>query len=701
LTKKKKLEYILIVLLIVYVGAMGLEFSVFNLRYWTTSFITPSNNALEYEGYTVERINPVPAVYRAPGQSPYQELRILNIDHPVRTVHINPQFGISNEKMVDVTIRFLDESRRIFHHTEIIRGYAPSNHISIGAKGNVDYIVITIHDPWVVVDEVYLNTPMPFRFQWVRVFLVTFVVSVIWFWKKFGFSKIPFNSRWRSKQRLIDGGLLAFFIAVLFFVMYFSVDSGFIPGHDREVEWAPRMEGYPAINALMVDALLMGQLHLDIEPHESLLNAARPHSITYRYTHGIESPWDHVFFEGKVYSYFGIVPVVLLFLPYYVIRGVHLSVTAATFIFSAIGVVGVYFLWKALAKKYLNGIPFTLYLAGLAALLFGSNLMLTMVRAYQYEAVIACGVMFCVWGIYFIFRAVYDDSYSKIRKRFLVLGGACLALAVGARPTMLVVSLIVPVLMLPFIRSCFPIKNVLKDAKARANVGLTILALAIPYVVIGGGLAWYNYARFGSIFEFGTNYQITAENVGVVTQSGLLGNVRRTFDGFFSFLLTSFNLRPHFPYAFGTRAHTLWVGNFPRTDKIGAFMLPITWFLPAIFYLRKNLTAKKAMHIVKGLAAIGLLIAVLSTVLIGPLARYSVDFYWLLMFASVLCMGLVYKEACKLGDTAAKYVRHFSFVAVGVTCFLLFGWGMVGESNFIWRNNPVVFRFLHDLFMIF
>jgi len=564
----------------------------------------------------------------------------------------------------------------------------------------VENVTIIVHNTRLSVDELHFNTPLPFRFQWVRVILVTFIISMLCFWKAFGFSKFVFNPKW-GKQRLIDGGVLALFIGLLFFVMFFAVDFGFIPGQDWEFEWSPNRGGYTAINGMMVDALLMGQLHLDYEPHETLINAENPHSITYRYTHGVLAPWDHVFFEGKIYSYFGIVPVVILFLPYYLIRGEHLSATAAVFIFLAIASIGIYFLWKALGKKYLNDLPYTMYLAGLIGLLFGSNLLLPMVRPYQYEAVIASGLMFSVWGLYFIFRAVHDESYSRVKKRFVFLGGLFLALAVGSRPTMLLISLIVPVLMWPFIRSCLPLKNGFGTLKAIKTNGMIIFSLAMPYLVIGAGLAWYNFARFGSIFEFGASYQITNENVAVVTQTGILGNLRRGFDGLFSYLLTSFNLRPHFPYVHATYSQVLFTGHFPRTAKIGALMLPITWFLFAVFYLRRKDSAKKAMPIIKGMTATGLLMAIISTVLIGPLARYSVDFYWLLMFSAMLCMGLVYREACKLGDSAARFVRRFTFAAVGISCFIMFGWGIVGEVNFIWRHNPVVFRFLSDMFMIF
>jgi len=677
---------------------MLLEVSVFNLRHWTTRFIDPTVNALEHGGFRVNRFTPERDILQPPWSAIPQELAISNINHPVRTVFIRPDFDDFDIKSVYVNIHYQDENRVTVHRALIINGYTPSYYIPLGAMGNVADMTITVSDWRLHIQEVYFNRPLPWSFQWIRVLLLTFIVSLIWLWKKFGFSKIPFSPQ-HKWQRYVNAGVVAVYVGLLFFVMVFSVDFGFIPSSGNELEWTPHVETPTPMHILMVDALVMRQLHLDITPHESLLNATQPHVPTYRFANQVIAPWDHVFFNGRIYSYFGIVPTVILFLPYYLIRGAHLSTFVATFIFTAIGAVGIYFFWKELVKKYLKDIPYTMFLAGLVAALFGTNFMLIAVRGVQFEVLISSGTMFSIWGLYFILRAVKDDSFEKIKTRFLFFGGICLALAVGCRPTMILSSFMVPVLLFPFIRSC--LKKVLGSPVARKTLGINFLALATPYIMIGAALAWYNFARFGSIFEFGASYQLTNENVAVVTHTGLLGNLRRAFDGIFVFLLANFDLRPTFPFVYASYAPLVFTGFMTRTSSIGALALPITWFLPITFLIRKKNSARKAMPVIIGMVTTGVLIAILSTVLIGALSRYTVDFFWLLTLPSMLCMGLAYKEACKLGDGAATIVRRLAFAAVAASCFILFGWGMVGESNYIWVNNPVVIRFLSDMFIIF
>ena len=619
------------------------------------------------------------------------ELTITNINENIRTILIQPYFINPNLKVTEIGIRYQDENTTRTHVTQIINGYTPSFYIPIGTMGNVDNMTFIFRNINLGIQQISFNETIPWSFQWVRVIFLTVVIALIYFLKKSKVEEITFNPKsiW---QKILDIGVVSTFICLLLFVLLVSNNIGLIPGSDNSFQWNPSHVGSHGINGRMVDAILLNQLHLDIQPHESLLNATQPHSPAYRVEHGVIAPWDHVFFNGRLYSYFGIVPVIVLFLPYYLISGVHLSATAATFIFSAISAVGIYFFWKELAKKYLEKIPYVLYLSCLTAALFGSNLLLLVVRAHQYETAIASGLMFSIWGLFFIFKAVEDASIDKTKTPFLILGTTFMALAVGCRPTMLFCSLVVPVMLFPTLQSC------LKERKIPI---VKIAALALPYLLIGAGLAWYNFARFGSILEFGANYQITAENVSVVTQTGFLGNFRRAFDGIFSYLFTAFSFRPHFPFIFATTAPLTFTGHFPRHPTIGIFALPITWFLPAVLYIRKNESVKKMFPQILAMFLTAVVIIILSAVLIGVLARYTVDFYWLIILPSLVCMGLLYKEALSSNKTMANVVMKLGFTAVIITCFILFGWGMVGEHNQIWHNNPSIIRFLSDLIMFF
>ena len=67
------------------------------------------------------------------------------------------------------------------------------------------------------------------------------------------------------------------------------------------------------------DAYVKGQLHLDVPVDDRLLTIANPYDPLKR--NGITVLWDHAFYNGKYYSYYGHAPIYLVMLPIYWISG--------------------------------------------------------------------------------------------------------------------------------------------------------------------------------------------------------------------------------------------------------------------------------------------------------------------------------------------------------------------------------------------
>jgi len=266
---------------------------------------------------------------------------------------------------------------------------------------------------------------------------------------------------------------------------------------------------------------------------------------------------------------------------------------------------------------------------------------------------------------------------------------------------MILTSLLIPFILFPVIRTMFPINETLKNKENRKKIFGGIIALAIPYIVIGSGLAWFNYVRFGSITEFGSTYQITAENMPLMTQSGILGNIRRAFDGMFSYLLTPFTIIPRFPFIASASSPNVFTGYTHNLPVIGALIFPVTWFLPVIYYVRKNETIKKASHLITGMLTVSLLLLLATSVLIGMLFRYSTDFYWLIILSALFVPVLLYVEAFKANKTTGTIVRRLFYVAAGSTSILLFLWGFGSTwEGSIFHFHPIIIRYLADLFSI-
>ena len=77
---------------------------------------------------------------------------------------------------------------------------------------------------------------------------------------------------------------------------------------------------------LMADALLKGQVYLEYgDMDRRLLEMPNPYDTKARRELGVRYHWDHAFYKGRYYMYFGVVPVFLLFIPFKLITGTSLT----------------------------------------------------------------------------------------------------------------------------------------------------------------------------------------------------------------------------------------------------------------------------------------------------------------------------------------------------------------------------------------
>ena len=114
---------------------------------------------------------------------------------------------------------------------------------------------------------------------------------------------------------------------------------------------------------LMAEALLDGRVHLVYGDEEELAQLSNPYDPAEREKSGVEYQWDHAFYDGHYYMYFGIVPVLLVFLPYRVLTGTALTTYHATQLFAALAIVGLFVLFRLLVKLFFKQLPYSVYVA--------------------------------------------------------------------------------------------------------------------------------------------------------------------------------------------------------------------------------------------------------------------------------------------------------------------------------------------------
>ncbi len=259
----------------------------------------------------------------------------------------------------------------------------------------------------------------------------------------------------------------------------------------------------PASNAyynLLARGLWAGQLHLPLEAPSGLIALPDPldpaSNAPFRgnmYTASVRLH-DLSFFEGKLYLYFGPTPALLLFGPFSLLTGAHLSHAVAAVILSGAAFLAGSLLLASIRRAWFPDASLTAFAAGVLALGLGNGAALVLSRAEVWEVAVLCGHLMVTLSLVALWGALRAPGQAVFR-----LGAASLllGLALGARPSLLPGAVI---LLLP-----------LAQDEASGRRGKLLAAAVVPVATIGILLLAYNHFRFGSPLEFGQRYQLAGD----------------------------------------------------------------------------------------------------------------------------------------------------------------------------------------------
>ena len=410
--------------------------------------------------------------------------------------------------------------------------------------------------------------------------------------------------------------------------------NGEVPGHRDQYE-------------KITNAFLKGQLHFEAEPDQALLELENPYDRDARIECGVEHSqwndmWDHAYYDGHYYMYFGVVPVLLLFAPYQLLTGESLTTYHATQIFAILFIVGAFLLFTYLTAKFFPKIPFVIFLL-LSTAVVAMSLWYCVAFPALYCTAILSAVALMIWCFYFFFRAVFDEGITKKTYVFIALGSLCGALAFGCRPTVALGNLVVIPLFITFIR---------RKKLTGKQWGLVALSAA-PYVAVAAGLMWYNNARFDNPFEFGQSYQMT------VTDQSQYGNVFANIEwkNLFENIKKALFRADCGPLDYGV---------------IVAFPILLLSIVGAVRKGSRSYLMNSGLGLVIPTALISTVVIIAMGVLWSPylLPRYTMDYLWLLGVALFIGVGALYQRE-KVNPRLTLIVGILSFFAI-VVCIALF-----------------------------
>lgn len=279
----------------------------------------------------------------------------------------------------------------------------------------------------------------------------------------------------------------------------------------------------------------LGQLHIPSQPDPLLSQLPNPYDPSARV--GIEVPHDITYYDGKYYLYWGPAPALILLAVQSIVGG-RVGDLQLVFGFSSGIFVAQFLILLLIWRRYFQQHPkwmflFFIFLTGAVGPV---AFMLNNFRGARiYEAAISGGQFFFMGGILFVFV-----SFNKgIFKWFLLLAGIFLVFAVGTRFFLVIPVGVVAALVVFWI--------------GRANVGLSQKLLNVSFFIsplfLGAVcLGWYNWARFGSIAEFGLYYQLAGNYIQKNYQD--LIKPIYAIQNLYNYLAAPPRFEAHFPFFF-------------------------------------------------------------------------------------------------------------------------------------------------------
>ncbi len=369
---------------------------------------------------------------------------------------------------------------------------------------------------------------------------------------------------------------------------------------------------------LLGQAFLQGQTHLPLKPVTEILALSDPYE--YENRDHIRIPWDVSLYDGKYYLYWGPAPGMITAL---IKMFNHAEISDNVLVFSFITVILIVssVLLVVIWRRSFQDLPVWLLLPGIAVAGLANPMIWMLNRPAVYEAAISSGQFFLLMGILLSYLEIIGNSTTW--RKFLV--GACWALAVGSRTNLLFAVLFLSV-MFTF--------GIVQKRKGIQDTLKGMATFAIPLIFGATLYAWYNFDRFGSIIEFGHQFQLGRWNKHD-NYSAVL-SIANIPPSFFDYFFNPYRTIPTFPYV-----KPMWGGHY---------LWPISQLIPERYYTEQ----------ITGLAV--------STpfVFLGALPIWSSIKYitnkWRLMRANVVKVG---------DDRSNDYFHWLLLTLIGSTLLIL------------------------------
>ena len=578
-----------------------------------------------------------------------------------------------------------DESHKQYYSMNrrmIVSSQPRSYYVTFHFYGNADSLYLGLYpgnDRRLIVDILF-NVVVPLFFRPERVLLIFAFMLLIYLLRPKSFlSRIKY-SRLSVRNKLI--------VTILFFAFNALI-----------LLWANRLNPFyqseNGINTMqyqeLAEAFSQGQISVLDEPCETLKQMENPYDMGARNQLMEFGEWyfDHAYYNGKYYVYFGVVPAVLLYWPYYILTGQHIHNHTVCYIGVLLILLGILLFYDEIIRRYFKKTSVTVWFAVTELTVLGSYIVYVTKRPDLYSVPIIYAVAFSILGIWAYLKALpLKSDTQKLGKPYLVAGSVFTALVAGCRPQIFLVVIIGVIILRAYAFNFHYLGS--KDGI------LSLICVFVPMLVIGGLLMTYNALRFGSPFDFGAFYNLTFNDM---RNRGWVWD--RLPLGFSIYLLHPMNFVPEFPYFGNVFMDTRYMGETIQETTYGGIFVssPFALFAFSSFLHAKKLKKKQTIWLISIAAvAIALAVMVFDTVNSGLLARYFFDFSFLWMMAAGLSvMNLLTIKEVKSTDVK-NYIMWLLIALIIFEVIYQCMVFMLDSGDYLMGNRQDLFYKLYYLF---
>ncbi len=523
--------------------------------------------------------------------------------------------------------------------------------------------------------SVVLNERVPLRIHGLRLFLVTGLLFVLLSILRFRLYEAEYCPEKKSHRRM-NLLVLVFCLLVSGWILY-----GGAPSHQY-------LRPYPALEEIrssemvvdaymqQLDAFEKGQTALALDVNPALEELDNPYDKGERDKKEITYHWDRAYYNGQYYSYFGLAPLFMVYYPVYWLTGMIPTELLAGTLLSVFAILAVFGAIHGLYRIFRPRANLVLFLTGEAAVVFGSFLYLMQASLSFYYLPLISGVG---WLAAFTAFSCYACLSEKGIRRMLLfaLAGISVVMLVLSRPNMLLLAVAFAAPL--FLRILFDRTAVLAD-KLRC-----VLPFLIPVLLGGIGVMYYNRIRFGSVFEFGTAFQLTESDI---RYNGITLSMHHLLSMVYHYFLESFVYTEFFPFLRFTTEKCIDFGNYLYQEySVGLFRMPLNLgiILVGLTFCGKD-KKDSLKRWTSGLMLLGILgLGYVDFLLGGIHIRYVCDLSLAVsLLAFLLILGHIHFDGTRSSRILYVITLGLLLLTIGRGWLTIFS----NETNAIRQANP-------------